>query len=622
MTTGNEKEKLKKGLWDWFELLSKFMPAILVAIIAFMGNQYLQNKQKADTNLKLYTQLLANKENSENTLRKDMFFEMLKSFLSPEKNGEGGKQTITKIREKLFSLELLARNFHESLDMKPLFKHVLMEIVRPRINLKKQNHQLRRTIGLFELITAFETIPNNKDLSTQEIKDALGKSIANTLQDFYSVSYISEKERKLKDSLEVLKLELTKPGAEINLESKVFIENITNTIDKEALKESFEIIKQSLNIPDTNINDEDNSAKYLLLYMTEKDQFKEMLEKIDPRLFTRTVSSQEGPEGKGVFEKINDSLNQAEFSAEDVKILNEHLIPMIEPQQNLIRRTLSQYDRELDRLISIAKRVTRKQGEVLEDVAGKIRLIIPLQGYASYPICTNVKPTEIDRVAFGFCPQSKETEQRKQGNPVDGITKRGNLFYFDSKGKKEDQSERYFAVTVRYVYPQWKQVFVEITTSPSQNGYILWEKAREDLETQIKKCNEGQLNPDKYQRCLESIFDDLREKYGIQINEAEMSQMTVGEFEKYLKAKLEIDTAKFWLEYFDFPLVDNSYINSKHRYSVVLEGFNSGPDGEDESAEITLLYYPASYAGLKEKSFYNNQLMNTLMKDDFFTGVK
>jgi hypothetical protein len=94
------------------------------------------------------------------------------------------------------------------------------------------------------------------------------------------------------------------------------------------------------------------------------------------------------------------------------------------------------------------------------------------------------------------------------------------------------------------------------------------------------------------------------------------------DFEKLLKAKLQIETSAFWLEYFDFPLVDNSYINSKQRYSVILEDFNAGWDGEDESAEITLLYYPASYAGLKEKSFYNNQLMNTLMKDNFFTGVE
>jgi len=94
MTNRNEKEKLQKGLWDWFELLAKFMPAILVAIIAFMGNQFLQNKQKADSNLNLYTQLLANKENSENTLRKDMFSEMLQSFLSPVESSQENDDTL------------------------------------------------------------------------------------------------------------------------------------------------------------------------------------------------------------------------------------------------------------------------------------------------------------------------------------------------------------------------------------------------------------------------------------------------------------------------------------------------------------------------------------------------
>jgi hypothetical protein len=53
---------------------------------------------------------------------------------------------------------------------------------------------------------------------------------------------------------------------------------------------------------------------------------------------------------------------------------------------------------------------------------------------------------------------------------------------------------------------------------------------------------------------------------------------------------------------------------------VILEGFKLGRNGEDESAKITLLYYPASYAGLKEKSFYNNKLMNYLMNQDFFNN--
>ena len=146
MNDESKKEKSLKSFWDWAELLSKFMPAIVVAIIAIMGNHFLQNKQKEDSNLKLYTQLLANKENSENTLRKDMFSEMLKSFLAPEQEkSEGGENSLQSTRKDLLGLDLMARNFHESLDMKPLFKYVLMKIIRPRIMIRRQYdkyHQL------------------------------------------------------------------------------------------------------------------------------------------------------------------------------------------------------------------------------------------------------------------------------------------------------------------------------------------------------------------------------------------------------------------------------------------------------------------------------------------------
>jgi hypothetical protein len=67
--------------------------------------------------------------------------------------------------------------------------------------------------------------------------------------------------------------------------------------------------------------------------------------------------------------------------------------------------------------------------------------------------------------------------------------------------------------------------------------------------------------------------------------------------------------ANFWLEYFDFPLVDNTYLNSKQRYSVILDGFETDEHENDTAAKITLLYYPASCSGLKEKSFYNTHRM-------------
>lgn len=127
------------------------------------------------------------------------------------------------------------------------------------------------------------------------------------------------------------------------------------------------------------------------------------------------------------------------------------------------------------------------------------------------------------------------------------------------KGNIVETWSRYFKVTVRYAYPWWKQVFVEVITCPEEEG----------CET-LPKSESGR------------------------------------------------DDASFWLEYFDFPLVDSTYLNRDERYSVILNGFKEGEYGEEEEVEITLLYYPASYAGLKEKTFYNNQLMRHLLESDLF----
>lgn len=137
----HKPRKYKKDNWDKAEIVFKFMGAFLaaglVALVGFYGNRCLQNKQKAETNIRLYTQLLSNKETAENLLRKDMFDKILSSFVNgKDENGKRNLDTLSRIREMRLHLELLSRNFHESLDMKPLFKHLLMEIICARRDLR------------------------------------------------------------------------------------------------------------------------------------------------------------------------------------------------------------------------------------------------------------------------------------------------------------------------------------------------------------------------------------------------------------------------------------------------------------------------------------------------------
>ena len=76
--------------------------------------------------------------------------------------------------------------------------------------------------------------------------------------------------------------------------------------------------------------------------------------------------------------------------------------------------------------------------------------------------------------------------------------------------------------------------------------------------------------------------------------------------------------SKFWLGYFDFPLSDNTYLSNKERYTFVLDSI----DYEKKFANISVIYFPASMAGMKEKSFYHQKMMDLLLKEKKVLGME
>ena len=58
-------------------------------------------------------------------------------------------------------------------------------------------------------------------------------------------------------------------------------------------------------------------------------------------------------------------------------------------------------------------------------------------------------------------------------------------------------------------------------------------------------------------------------------------------------------TATFTVSYFDFPMIDNTRLAGGDRCAVVLNGFS------DQSADLTLVFFPGAYASLKEKPYYS-----------------
>src|SRR5262249_22082100 len=119
--------------WDKLGIILQpvggLLTAVAGAILGFWTSSYGRSREQRDaalrermqtseTNARLYSELTSKREESESALRKDMFASIINSFLRV------GPATA---EQKMLNLELLVYNFHESLNLKPLFLHIERE---------------------------------------------------------------------------------------------------------------------------------------------------------------------------------------------------------------------------------------------------------------------------------------------------------------------------------------------------------------------------------------------------------------------------------------------------------------------------------------------------------------
>ncbi len=116
--TVKPKPGQKKDTWDKASIIlspiATLMTAITIATVSYIASDYLNRNQENEAKTRLYTELMSRREESESALRKDMFTSIINSLL-------GSSSTID---EKILQLELLAYNFHESLNLTPLFTYL------------------------------------------------------------------------------------------------------------------------------------------------------------------------------------------------------------------------------------------------------------------------------------------------------------------------------------------------------------------------------------------------------------------------------------------------------------------------------------------------------------------
>jgi hypothetical protein len=120
-------EDKPKDLWDKVLVvlhpLGGLLTAFAVAYVGMKGSQVLERRQSLDTNARLYSELMSRREEAESSLRKDMFVSIFSSFLQPSERDLDGK---------ILNLELLAYNFHDSLNLKPLFLDIQRRLAKSK----------------------------------------------------------------------------------------------------------------------------------------------------------------------------------------------------------------------------------------------------------------------------------------------------------------------------------------------------------------------------------------------------------------------------------------------------------------------------------------------------------
>src|SRR4051794_29564823 len=105
----DEQPKPSKDFWDKTDIVLKpvggLLTALAITYFGYISSGVINRRQEADTRVRLYSELMSRREQSESDLRKDMFKSIIDSFFSPKS---------ATVRDRVLNLELLAYNFHES----------------------------------------------------------------------------------------------------------------------------------------------------------------------------------------------------------------------------------------------------------------------------------------------------------------------------------------------------------------------------------------------------------------------------------------------------------------------------------------------------------------------------
>ncbi|MDP1621328.1 MAG: hypothetical protein Q8M08_03225 [Bacteroidales bacterium] len=143
-------ETSKKDRWEKADIILRpvgaLITALTIAFVSYAASNYLSKNQEKEAKTKLYTELMTKREDSESALRKDMFNSIMNNILNDKAK--------VSLDEKILQLELLTYNFHESLNLMPLFEYLNRSINDEIRDLVLRKAYKRRLIKMSRAIIA------------------------------------------------------------------------------------------------------------------------------------------------------------------------------------------------------------------------------------------------------------------------------------------------------------------------------------------------------------------------------------------------------------------------------------------------------------------------------------
>ena len=125
------KPQSTKDWWDKWESFAKTLAGVCAAVGAIAIPWFINQYTEANRKSQVYVQMMTEREKSDTSIRENMFKALLDGYLQTLKE-DVKREDVESFRKRIVFLELLAVNFQEFFNAKPLFEEVYEKLVTYR----------------------------------------------------------------------------------------------------------------------------------------------------------------------------------------------------------------------------------------------------------------------------------------------------------------------------------------------------------------------------------------------------------------------------------------------------------------------------------------------------------